>query len=69
MNRDFVEEREHLVETQSASRGIRDPWVLHAMRTVPREYFVSQSQQDRAYDDGHCRSEKVRRSRSPMSWR
>jgi protein-L-isoaspartate(D-aspartate) O-methyltransferase len=50
--RDFREERERMVETQLAHRGIRDPWVLHAMRTVPRERFVAESQQDEAYDDG-----------------
>jgi protein-L-isoaspartate(D-aspartate) O-methyltransferase len=41
-----------MVEGQIAGRGIRDPWVLHAMRTVPRELFVAESQQDQAYDDG-----------------
>ena len=29
-----------MVDTEIAGRGIRDPWVLHAMRTVPREAFV-----------------------------
>lgn len=52
MIRDFREEREQMVEDQIASRGIRDPGVLHAMRTVPRELFVAESQQDQAYDDG-----------------
>ena len=41
-----------MVEAQIASRGIRDPGVLHAMRTVPRERFLDESQQDQAYDDG-----------------
>ena len=40
-----------MVETQLASRGIRDPWVLHAMRTVPREGFVPESLRESAYDD------------------
>jgi protein-L-isoaspartate(D-aspartate) O-methyltransferase len=41
-----------MVATQIAGRGIRDPWVLHAMRTVPREAFLPASLQDSAYDDG-----------------
>ena len=44
--------RERMVDTQIARRGIRDPWVLHAMRTVPREAFVPASLVDSAYDDG-----------------
>ncbi len=50
--RDFSEEREQMAETQIAARGVRDPWVLHAMRTVPRERFVPASLQESAYDDG-----------------
>ncbi len=52
MTSDFKKEREEMVEAQIASRGIRDPAVLHAMRTVPRECFVAEYQQDQAYDDG-----------------
>ena len=52
MTSDFKKEREDMVEAQIASRGIRDPAVLHAMRTVPRECFVAEYQQDQAYDDG-----------------
>jgi protein-L-isoaspartate(D-aspartate) O-methyltransferase len=52
MRRDYREEREGMVETQIAGRGIRDPSVLYAMRTVPRECFVDEFQQDQAYDDG-----------------
>ncbi len=43
--------REWMVETQLVARGIRDPAVLHAMRTVPREAFVSAAQADIAYSD------------------
>ena len=50
--RDLREERERMVQTQIAARGLRDPWVLHAMRTVPREGFVPASLQESAYDDG-----------------
>lgn len=49
---DFREERERMVEEQIVARGIRDPWVLHAMRTVPREEFVSAWLLESAYDDG-----------------
>jgi len=47
-----LDQRERMVETQIAGRGIRDPWVLHAMRTVPREAFVPASLWSSAYDDG-----------------
>lgn len=33
-------ERDHMVATQIASRGVRDPRVLDAMRLVPRDAFV-----------------------------
>lgn len=46
------EQREWMVRTQLEQWGIRDERVLHAMRTVPRERFVPQSQQDVAYYDG-----------------
>jgi protein-L-isoaspartate(D-aspartate) O-methyltransferase len=49
---DFEEQREQMVATQIAVRGIRDPWVLHAMRTVPRERFIPAWLQDSAYKDG-----------------
>ena len=49
--RDFLEQRERMVDTQIAARGLRDPWVLHAMRTVPREAFVPASLENSAYDD------------------
>jgi protein-L-isoaspartate(D-aspartate) O-methyltransferase len=43
--------RERMVERQIASRGIRDPLVLAAMRTVPREAFVAPGSEDLAYED------------------
>jgi protein-L-isoaspartate(D-aspartate) O-methyltransferase len=49
---ELAELREQMVDTQIARRGIRDPWVLHAMRTVPREAFVPASLVECAYDDG-----------------
>jgi protein-L-isoaspartate(D-aspartate) O-methyltransferase len=41
-----------MVSRQIRSRGVSDPKVLKAMRTVPREEFVSASQRDYAYSDG-----------------
>ncbi|MEZ6094429.1 MAG: protein-L-isoaspartate(D-aspartate) O-methyltransferase [Pirellulaceae bacterium] len=40
-----------MVDTQIAGRGIRDPLVLNAMRSVPRELFVDESFRNQAYDD------------------
>ena len=48
---DFEARRSMMVETQLAARGIRDPRVLGAMRTVPRHLFVPEDQIDHAYDD------------------
>jgi protein-L-isoaspartate(D-aspartate) O-methyltransferase len=46
------EDRERMVATQIEARGITDPLVLDAMRTVPRERFVPESLAKFAYDDG-----------------
>lgn len=43
--------RQEMVERQIAARGIRDPAVLAAMRTVPREMFVAAAAARRAYED------------------
>jgi protein-L-isoaspartate(D-aspartate) O-methyltransferase len=48
---DFDEARDQMVETQLQARGISDPCVLLAMRTVPRHLFVEPALQPRAYDD------------------
>jgi protein-L-isoaspartate(D-aspartate) O-methyltransferase len=44
--------RETMVEQQIRQRGVSDPRVLDAMRTVPRERFVPADVASRAYDDG-----------------
>lgn len=44
-------ERDRMVRTQIETRGVEDPRVLAAMRTVPRHLFVPPSLADRAYDD------------------
>ncbi|MDZ7859326.1 MAG: protein-L-isoaspartate(D-aspartate) O-methyltransferase [Candidatus Krumholzibacteriota bacterium] len=43
--------REEMVDSQIAARGIEDPGVLDAMRTVPRELFVKGEHSDNAYFD------------------
>ncbi len=44
-------EREKMVETQIAARGVRDPAALAAMRSVPREVFVPPELAEFAYQD------------------
>jgi len=48
---DYAERREQMVARQIQGRGITDPAVLAAMRTVPRESFVLPSHLRHAYDD------------------
>ncbi|MDX1623943.1 MAG: protein-L-isoaspartate(D-aspartate) O-methyltransferase [Gemmatimonadota bacterium] len=43
--------RRRMVESQIAGRGIRDPAVLDAMRTVPREAFIPEELAEFAYQD------------------
>lgn len=45
----FEKQREQLVENELRILGIRDESVLHAMRIVPREAFVSEDMQEFAY--------------------
>ena len=47
----FSFERENMVETQLAARGIRDARVLSAMARVPRHEFVSERYREQAYGD------------------
>jgi protein-L-isoaspartate(D-aspartate) O-methyltransferase len=46
------QDRERMVATQIEARGITDPLVLDAMRTVPRERFLPASLAKFAHDDG-----------------
>jgi len=43
--------RDDMVKTQIEARGVSDPAVLAAMRTVPRHLFVSDALRDQAYGD------------------
>lgn len=45
------EERDQMVEWQLVRRGITDPRILHAFRTIPREVFVPPELADFAYRD------------------
>ncbi len=49
---DFEAMRYRMVETQIASRGIDNPALLDAFRSVPREMFVAPEYQASAYSDG-----------------
>ena len=48
---DFAQQRARMVERQLRRRGIHDERVLAAMGEVPRELFVSERLQGRAYAD------------------
>ncbi|MDF2640224.1 MAG: protein-L-isoaspartate O-methyltransferase [Novosphingobium lindaniclasticum] len=48
---DFRAQRDRMVDTHLAGRGIRNPLVLAAMRTVPRELFVREGLEEFAYED------------------
>ena len=48
---DYTTPRHQMVEEQIASRGIKDPLVLGALKHVPRHMFVDESLRDRAYED------------------
>jgi len=47
----FKRRREEMVREQIEKRGITDPLVLNALRTVPRHLFVSEALMDQAYGD------------------
>jgi len=47
----FKGERERMVETTIAGRGVTDPRVLEAMRSVPRHELVPAAVRDQAYED------------------
>lgn len=47
----WVELREAMVRRQVEARGVRDPAVLAAIRSVPRHLFVPEARREHAYDD------------------
>ena len=48
---DYARERERMVDVQIAGRDVRDPYVLDAMRRVPREQFLPADLAEFAYED------------------
>lgn len=48
---DFERARERMVAVQIERRGVRDPLVLEAMRSVPREAFLPDEMAEFAYED------------------
>jgi protein-L-isoaspartate(D-aspartate) O-methyltransferase len=52
MPADLEQARERMVAEQLAARGISDPRVLAAMRSVERHRFIPAELHDHAYDDG-----------------
>jgi protein-L-isoaspartate(D-aspartate) O-methyltransferase len=48
---DLTSQRARMVERQIAARGVRDPAVLAAMRSVPRERFLPSHLEEFAYQD------------------
>jgi protein-L-isoaspartate(D-aspartate) O-methyltransferase len=47
----YERQREEMVRNQIEARGIKDPLVLSAFRSVPRHLFVSEALRDQAYGD------------------
>ena len=52
MDSSRLSERHVMIREQLEKRGIHNPWVLQAMLDIPRHFFVPESQQAKAYDDG-----------------
>jgi protein-L-isoaspartate O-methyltransferase len=48
---DLTRARDRMVDVHIARRGIRNPYVLDAMRAVPREIFVDPGFEEFAYED------------------
>ena len=54
MNKEAIKyerQRDEMVKKQLEPRGINDPVVLEALRTIPRHLFVSEALRDQAYGD------------------
>jgi protein-L-isoaspartate(D-aspartate) O-methyltransferase len=51
MHMDYEQAKKIMISSQLKKRGIEDRMVLAAMATVPRESFVQQKYEDRAYED------------------
>lgn len=51
MQDQYAKQRQNMVDSQIANRGVRDQKVLEAMRKVPRHMFVDEDKKGRAYED------------------
>ncbi|MBW2441250.1 MAG: protein-L-isoaspartate(D-aspartate) O-methyltransferase [Deltaproteobacteria bacterium] len=51
LSRKYDRKREEMVRSQIEARGVKDPLVLSAFRTVPRHLFVSEALREQAYGD------------------
>ncbi len=51
INQNYQLLRDHMIQNQIISRGIKDKKVLDALRKVPRHIFVEESYKDSAYED------------------
>src|SRR5437667_12851299 len=49
---DIARARDRMVDIQIARRGVRDTYVLEALRRVPREAFLEPGFEEFAYEDG-----------------
>jgi protein-L-isoaspartate(D-aspartate) O-methyltransferase len=47
----YEPKRLEMVERQIAGRGVKDPRVLEAMRTIPRHLYVPEAEMPHAYED------------------
>ncbi len=47
----WAEQRNHMIESQIIARGIKDPAVIDALRNVPRERFIPETDRPLAYGD------------------
>lgn len=52
LEEEYYRRRAAMVLNQISARGVKDPAVLAAMRTVPRHEFVPEADREAAYDDG-----------------
>ena len=47
----WLEKASKMVDSQIASRGVKDPDVIHVMKTTPRHLFIPEHLKEYAYDD------------------
>ena len=63
----FAPARNRMVQRHLVERGIKDPRVLEAFRTVPRHRFLPPETRRQAYDDESIPIGEGRRSRPPTT--